>query len=92
MKYIGFWDFDLKDMDVVIEKFSQRQLEPEKYPKILFGPFTMGDEFKGFTGLEAFEPEQLLNLQFHFAPEIKWKFTPMFDTNTIIPLWQQRKK
>ena len=92
MKYIGYWEFDPKDMDVVIEKFSKRLEEPEKYPKIIFGPFATGDEFKGFTGLEAFEPEQLINLTYHFAPEIKYRFIPISETAMTIPLWLKRKK
>jgi len=91
MQYIGYWELEYKDMDVVIEKFNQQLSEPEKYPKIIFGPFSLNDGGKGFTGYETDDPEKLQRLQFHFAPEMLWKFVPISDVSMAIPLWKKMK-
>ena len=95
MKYICFWEFEPKDFDKMIEKYNQaieeREKVPEKFPKILFGPYSIGGEWKGFTVYEA-TPEQMTNLVLHYMPEEKLKFMPIFDGKKVIERYLKMKK
>ena len=91
MKFIGFFEFDLEDFDKVIEKYNQRLAQPDKFPKIIFGPYGLNEGGKGFTGLETDDDEQLARLMFHFVPEIEWTFLPISEASMTIPLWKKMK-
>lgn len=92
MKYIGYYEFKMEDFSKIIEKYNQRLAQPDKFPKIIFGPFGLNDGGKGFTGLETDDPEQLMRLQFHFVPEMEWKIIPISDVSMAIPLWKKMKE
>ena len=95
MKYICFWKFKPEDFDKIIEKYKQRMEDiekvPDKFPKILFGPYSLGGEWKGFTVYDA-KPEQITNLVLHYMPEEKMKFVPIFDGAKVIELYLEMKK
>jgi hypothetical protein len=95
MKYICFWEFEPEDFDTIIKKYKQRMGDrekfPEKFPKILFGPYSLGGEWKGFTVYDA-TPEQMINLVLHYTPEEKMKFVPIFNGAKIIERWEKMKK
>ena len=96
MKYIAFWEYCPEDMDKVIEKnrkvIAERQQFPDKYPKLVFGPYGMGGEPKGFTGLETDDPEKLTKWVLAYFPEMKIKYVPLFETSKIIEIYQEMKK
>jgi len=85
MKYIAFWEFCPEDIDKVIEKYKQviaeRQKFPDKYPKVIFGPFGMGGESKGFVGLETDDPEQMMKWVLAYWPVEQIKFVPIFEVS-----------
>jgi hypothetical protein len=95
MKYICFWEFKPEDFDKMIEKYKQamedREKVPDKFPKILFGPYSLGGEWKGFTVYDA-TPEQMTNLALHYMPEEKLKFVPIVDSKKAIELYLEMKK
>ena len=96
MKYICFWEFKPEDFDKMIEKYKQamegREKVPEKFPKILFGPYSLGGEWKGFTVYEDATPEQMTNLILHYTPEEKMKFVPIFEGAKFIEIYMKMKK
>ena len=91
MKFVGFWDFSFKDLDKILEKSqqssSQRGEHPNWYPDIIFGPFLIGGEAKGFTIYEVDDPKQLMNVSLHYAPEMRFKFMPIFETELVADLF-----
>ena len=95
MKCICFWEFEPEDFDKIIEKYKQamedREKFPDKFPKILFGPYSLGGEWKGFTVYDA-TPEQMTNLALHYMPEEKLKFVPIFDSKKALELYLEMKK
>jgi hypothetical protein len=95
MKCICFWEFEPEDLDKIIEKYKQamedREKVPNKFPKILFGPYSLGGEWKGFTVYDA-TPEQMTNLALHYMPEEKVKFVPIFDSKKAVELYLEMKK
>lgn len=95
MKYICFWEFKPEDFDNIIEKYRQamedREKIPDKFPKILFGPYSIGGEWKGFTVYDA-TPEQMTNLALHYMPEEKLKFIPILDSKKALELYLKMKK
>ena len=96
MNYIAFWEYDPEDVDKVIEKAKQAIAEREKgtgkFPKFLFPSHEMGGEHKGFAVYENPTPEQLMNIQIYFAPEMKVKFVPIFESAKIMELYAKMKK
>lgn len=101
MKFLTFYEFNVEDMDTVIEKYKQLLAEsekkPKKFPKILFGPFMMGEcaelgVVKNVTIHEVDDPKQLMTLLIYFSPEISYKFVPLFEASMGIPLWEEMKK
>ncbi|MFQ6075371.1 MAG: hypothetical protein ACE5Z5_04450 [Candidatus Bathyarchaeia archaeon] len=95
MNYIGFFEFCPEDFGKVIEKFRQamaeREKEPEKFPKILFGPVSMGGEWKGFVLYENATPEQIMNVVIHYEPEMTYKFVPLLEATKLIELYLKKK-
>lgn len=96
MKYIAFWEFGPGDLDKIVQKYeettAEREEAPGKYPKIIFQPHSYLGEFKGFTLMEADDPEQLVNLQIQYMPGMKYSFVPIFDAIELIELYKKTKK
>jgi hypothetical protein len=96
MKYVAFWEFCPGDIDKVIERFQQVMAErkkfPDKYPKVIFGPFSMSGETKGFVGLETDDPEQMMKWALAYWPVERIKFVSLFEVAKIIELYQKMKK
>ena len=101
MKFMTFHEYDVEDTEKVIEKFKQRleesEKEPDKFPKILLGPFAMGEYdspglVKNVTIHEVDDPNQLLTLAIFFSPEISYRFVPLFESSIAIQLYMQMKK
>jgi len=84
MKYVGFWDFDPEALDEIVRKSrlssEERGRSPGKYPEILLGPFVIDGERRGFTVYEVKEPEQLMNVAEHYAPEMRYEFKRILET------------
>ena len=96
MKYVCFWEFKPEDLDTIIEKYGKamedREKTPDRLPKILFGPYSLGGEWKGFTVYEDATPEQMTNLALHYMPEEKMRFVPLFDAKETIELYKKMKE
>jgi len=96
MKYIGFWEFCPGDLDKAIAKNNQviadRKTGSKKFGTMIFGPFGLGGEMKGFTVYEVDNYEQLINISLHYAPVMTWKFVPILETGKVIELWEKMKK
>jgi len=95
LKFIAFWEFCPEEIDKVIEKnrqvVAEREKHPDKYPKVIFGPFGMGEN-KGFTCLETEEQEKLSLWQLAYWPHMMIKFVPIYESTKIIEQWQRMKK
>jgi hypothetical protein len=96
LKFIGFWEYALEDTDKVLEKFmkmtAEREKGSEKYPKLIFGPYHIGGESKGFTIFETDNIDQLTNTTIHYIPEMKWKFVPIHESSKTAELYLKSKK
>lgn len=96
MKFILFFEFNPKDFDKVIEInktfVENKTRNPDDYPELVFGPYFLGDEFKGFDVVEASTPEQLMNNILHYMPTVKIKFQPILDGYQIVELYQKSKQ
>jgi len=96
MKFIVFFEFRPEDFNKVIELnntfVEKKKKEPERYPKVIFGPYLLGGEFKGFAVEEASDQEQITNDILHYAPTVKFKFVPLLDGYQAIELYQKMKE
>ncbi|MBS7648267.1 MAG: DUF3303 family protein [Candidatus Bathyarchaeia archaeon] len=88
MKYIGYWEYSPTKITTVIEKFRQmtadRENMEEKYAKIIFGPYRLFGESRGFSIFETEDPEKLANIANFYAPEVKWEFIPIHDAKDYL--------
>ena len=97
LKFIGFWEYALEDVDKVLEKFMKMTAlrekgTAEKYPKLIFGPYHIGGESKGFSIYETDDIDQLTNTTIHYMPEMKWKFAPIHESSKTAELYLKSKK
>lgn len=94
MKFIAFWEHHLEDTEKVIEKRGKLRVEiekfHEKYPKTL-SSYHMG-YCNSFTVYEADNNEQLMNLQLHYFPDLRFEFIPILETSKTIELIVKMKK
>jgi hypothetical protein len=83
LKYIGYWEYSPTKITAVIEKFRQmtayRENGEKKYAKLIFGPYRLFSESKGFSIFETEDPDELTNIADFYAPEVKWSFIPIHD-------------
>jgi len=94
LKYIGYWEHDLKDWDEAWKKNSELgkavNENPENYPEFILGPHYIGGSNKGVTVFETDDPKKLLNISIPLAPYVKWKFVPLYsayESNQIYEDW-----
>ena len=97
MKYIGYWELNLKDWDQAWKKQGEVAKDvnenPEKYPKFILGPHIIGESNKGISIFETDEPNKLLNLSTPYIPFVKWKFVPLYslyECQTIYEEWNKK--
>jgi hypothetical protein len=65
---------------------EDREKIPDEFPKVFFGPYSLGVEREGFTLYDAI-PEQMTNLALHYMPEGKLKFAPILDSKKALELY-----
>jgi len=94
-KFIGFWEYDLKDSEEVTERFKKIMAErgkgTEKYAKLLSGPYHVGGETKGFAIYETDDVEKLTKLMVHYIPVLKLKFAPIHESTRVLELYEKSK-
>ncbi len=102
MKFIILWETNPEDVDKVIAKANESQLErekePDKYPQFLFPSHFMGDMnvdtgcCKGFAVCEATQ-EQFNNWNMLWLPEFKMKWVPIsYASSKWVELYTEKKK
>ena len=88
MKYIGYWEFDPKEIETVIKKYYAFKKLIEKpgmkgYPNPISTSYQVG-EMSGFQLFEAEHGSQLANIAAFYRPEMKWEFTPIIPAKESI--------
>jgi len=84
VKYIGYWEYDLKDEPALLEKYK---VLPEGLEKLrLFPPYWLGGQTKGFSLLETDDFEKIEELCHHYAPEMKFKIYPIIEVAKALPI------
>ena len=90
MKLLLVGDFNYKDLERAMELFKkrldEREKDPDKWPKVLYGGHFLGAELSKKTRdlrvisiLEAENEEQLSNQVFSMLPERDFQFIPIID-------------
>jgi len=96
VKFIGFWEYCPEDTEKVIQKFRQMTIErekgTEKFAKLIFGPFGMGGETKGFSVYETDDMDKLTNISAFYMHEMKFKFIPIQESSKAAELYLKVKK
>ena len=96
LKFIGFWEYKPEDFDKVLERWTQlrviREKAPGRFPKVIFGPFGMGGEHKGFSVYEVDNEDQMTNMAIHYHPVMTLKFVPILESARVAELYQKMKK
>jgi hypothetical protein len=86
------WEYDPEDLETVIEKIEElgekQKKSPEKYAKIICGPYFFNGESKGLTICQAENDVQLFNLHFYFQPELDIQFIPLLEREELKKLLQ----
>ncbi len=95
MNIVAFYEIKPDDFDKVIKKFKEANIEREKgsnkFPKTVFGPVTMGGQWKGFVVYEDPSNEQLNALMIQYKGIMSFKFVPIFDSVEFIQQYNKSK-
>lgn len=95
MKYIGYWEFDLRDWDKAFELdehiSATRRENPKDFPEIVLGAHFIGGSNKGLTIFETDDPKELLNVSLRFVPVLTWKFIPLYSATESAELRKKMK-
>jgi len=96
VKYKGYWEFDLKDVNEVdtayVKMEEQRAKEPEKWAKVIENPMVFGGRGKGYTIFEADDLDQLGRLSVWMVPWVRFKFVALFDAQAQMALMAEKEK
>jgi hypothetical protein len=95
MNIIAFFELKPDDFDKAIKKFqeviTEREKETGKFPKAVYGPVSMGGQWKGFAIYENPSNEQLNAMILHYKGVMTFKFVPIFDSVEIIEQYMKSK-
>jgi hypothetical protein len=95
MNVVAFFEMNPDDFDKAIEKFQEvsaaRENETGKYPKAIFGPVSMGGQWKGFVVYENPTDEQLNAVVLQYRGIMSLKFIPIFDSVEVIKQYMESK-
>ena len=95
MKYLCYWEFDLKDTDKAIELNEKaraaRKEKPDDFPDTVLGGHFIAGSSKGLTIFETDDPDKLLQVSLRFSPVMRWKFLPLYPVGTINELIKEIK-
>jgi hypothetical protein len=90
MKFVAFWEYYPEDFEKLMkknEKIRQDRLQhPDKYPTNLCLLDKTGVAFgliglsKGFSLMEVDSAEQLRTVSRNYAPELRFTFVPIIQT------------
>jgi hypothetical protein len=96
MKYIGYWEWDLKDWDEAFRRSAELgqaiRDNPDDFPEFILGPHFIGGSNKGLTIFETDDPKKLIKISIPLAPVVTWKFTPLYDAYESNHIYQNLKK
>ena len=97
LKFIGFWEYDPKDADEVVERFRRAMTEREAgkredFPKLVSGPYHIGGESKGFGIYETDNMDTIMNLASYYTPVLRLKFLPIHESTRAAELYLKSKK
>lgn len=91
MKFVAFWEYYPEDFDKLMKKNEEirqdRLQHPDKYPQNLRLHDDTGVAFgliglsKGFSLLEVDSVAQLRTVTHEYAPELRFTFVPIIQTD-----------
>ncbi|NHJ49462.1 MAG: hypothetical protein FK733_16855 [Asgard group archaeon] len=94
MKFIMFWNYDFEHLKHILKKIKdldeKRKENPDKYPKMICGPYLFHGESRGMAVCETDKDEQILNLHLYFQPELNPSFVPIETVDSVLELLNQK--
>ncbi|MHA2394510.1 MAG: DUF3303 family protein [Promethearchaeota archaeon] len=95
MKYAIYSKYDPKERDQIMARAKKVtemiEKNPEKYPKQLFGPHSIGGGTSTIQIVEANE-EQLMNSRHAWMPLQELECVPLFDSRKLAELYPETLK
>jgi hypothetical protein len=96
VKYIMFWEYSFENHEKVMEKLKKfreaREKNPENFPKFISKNYAMLEGPRGFQLIETENEEHLVNIVFHYQPEVWFNFEPIIEVKKSIELYQKLNK
>lgn len=103
MKYMSHVERKIEtaeDLEKIVAKNKaiqeERKQYPDRYPKRLLHqdgtPILYSTSLMEGIGIYEGTEDQLMNLALRWLPEAKWTFTPIFESNRLVEMWEQLKK
>lgn len=96
MLFVAFWEFNYDNAGKYVELFRQMTEErgrgTSKSPKLVFGPYIVTGEYRGFSVYETDDPDELSRLALFYASVLTFKFAPIIESKKFADLLQSMKK
>jgi hypothetical protein len=95
VKFIAFWEFDVKDLDQVIQKRQARidsswEKRFSETFRLLFPAHLIGGGTRGFSIFEADDEARLVDFFTHYFPEVTYRIEPIFHMATVVEAYARR--
>ncbi len=89
MKYIVFWEFAAKDLELIAKKYAN---QPEELKGLSISEnYGILGETRGFQLLETNDPNILSKLALYYAPETDMTIQPIIEASKVLEAFQQVK-
>jgi hypothetical protein len=79
MKFVGFWEYDPKDM----EEISKIMGKCESGLEFVLGPVSIGGQHKGFTIFETDDIDKITKYVAHYAPLVDFTVYPLVRASAL---------
>ena len=89
MKYILYWEFDIKDFEIIAQKYAN--VPEELSGKSISENYTVPGETRGFQLIEVEDPLEISKIALYYAPEVDITAQPIIEAKQVMKAFQQTK-
>jgi hypothetical protein len=86
MQFVGFWEYDPKDM----EEISEIMGKCESGLEFIFGPVSIGGQHRGFTIFETEDIDKITKYVAHYAPLVDFTVYPLVRVSEFFEKYMRK--
>ena len=96
MKFAIFYEYDIEDMEQIIEKWNEILKVEEGdytkiYPQFLTDAYLFNGQTSGIQLCETDDPEKMNRLAMFWSPVLRMEYIPLIETSNAIEIWKANR-